>query len=95
MKNDLRLWEPTEKQWWVTGWNPSYFGNVDASKQVMICSVDFSQYIDRVGNNDMYERLKNTAKIESDFYNNAAIKYCIFDDINKTVWIMWYEEALC
>ncbi len=91
----LVAWEPTEKQWWITGFNPSYFGNVDASKQVMICSVDFSQYTDRVGNNDMYERLKNTAKIESDFYNNAAIKYCIFDDINKTVWIMWYEEALC
>ena len=89
------LWEPEEKQWWVTGFNPEHMFNVDVHKQVMIGCVDFSQYTDRVGNNDMYERLKNTAKIESDFYNNAAIKYCIFDDINKTVWIMWYEEALC
>ena len=93
--NNLISWEPETDQWWITGFNPSTVGKADVKKQVMIGSVDFSQYTDSTGSNDMYERLKNTANIESDFYNNAAVKYCIFDDINKTVWIMWYEETLC
>ena len=73
-------WEPTEKQWWVTGFNPSYFGNVEASKQVMICSVDFSRNI------EMYEMLKNTTdETNLKYYNKAAQNYLTFDDDNCIV----------
>ena len=88
------IWEPTERQWWVTGFNPSYFGNVDASKQVMICSVDFSQYTDSTGNNEMYKMLKNTADVTNlEYYNKSVQDYLIFDDDNCIVWICWYGDV--
>ena len=61
--------------------------NVDVHKQVMIGCVDFSQYTDSVGNNDMYTKLKNSILIADDYKK----QYLIFDDINSTIWIMWYE----
>lgn len=29
VKNDLMLWKSTEKQWWITGWNPKYVNKGD------------------------------------------------------------------
>lgn len=79
----LAAWEPTEKQWWVTGFNPSYFGNVDASKQVMICSVDFSENI------DMYKELEKDISEN----NYELLDFLVFDEINSTIWICWYERS--
>ena len=83
------IWEPTERQWWVTGFNPSYFGNVDASKQVMICSVDFSQYTDSTGNNEMYKNLKTKVLNE-----DTISKFVLFDDSDFKIWICWHEVNL-
>lgn len=83
---NLVSWKPEEKQWWITGFNPSYSGNVDASKQVMICSVDFSS------NEEMYTALKNTADFKSAFFNDKILQYGIFDNNNKTLWIVWYGK---
>ena len=80
---DLVSWEPTAPQWWVTGFNPSYFGDVDASKQVMICNVDFS------GQEEMYKGFMEA--IKSDVENK---KYIIADDSNYKIWFMWCEDSL-
>ena len=53
----------------------------------MIGSVDFSQYTDSTGNNDMYTKLKNSILIADDYKK----QYFVFDDISSTIWIMWYE----
>lgn len=32
--SEVISWRPTEKQWWITGFNPDYVGNVDVSKEI-------------------------------------------------------------
>ncbi len=61
--------------------------DIDVDKQVMICSVDFSDNV------EMYNALKNTANIESVFYNEEIVKYGIFDDNNTILWLVWYREG--
>ena len=49
-------WYPTEKQWWVTGFNPQNLREeVDVHKQVMICRIDLSENV------DMYDALFEAA----------------------------------
>ena len=84
-------WAPTpdNPQWWITGFNPEYVGKVDVTKYVMIGTVDFS------GNEEMYDRLKETGDDTIlEYYNKATETYLIFDDQNKTGWVCWYEEEL-
>ena len=74
-------WEPTDDQWWITGFDPKYKDEkADAKNQVMIGSVKFP-------NGEMYEafvlRLSNNQK-----------KYIVLDENNRTVWICWCEESL-
>ena len=39
-------WCPTEKQWWITGFNPEHLRDeVDVNKQAMICCIDLSEDI--------------------------------------------------
>ncbi len=89
---NLVSWEPTEKQWWITGFNPYYSStdnntenDIDVKKQVMICSVDFSR--DTV----KYEALK---KSMSKSENSEIRKNIIFNDCNKIIWICWYERSV-
>ena len=79
-------WQPTEEQWWITGFNPEHVGIVDKTKQVMVACVDFSEFTDASGKNEMYDELKKQIQ------NRKAVKeFVLFDEDNQTVWIMWYE----
>lgn len=76
-------WAPEEPQWWITGFNPQYWGDVDVTKQVMIGSIDFS------GHEKLYEGF---ARMYSE--NSDSHKFVILDDERKLVWICWCEEDL-
>lgn len=69
-------WEPTTKQWWATGFNPSY-GTLDVSRMVSVMSYNFQDYP------KIYEAIKKNGK-------NA--KPIIYDDTSKTIWFAWYKE---
>ncbi len=32
---EVLSWRPTEKQWWITGFNPDYVGNVNGKSRNM------------------------------------------------------------
>ena len=82
-------WYPDEEQWWITGFNPSHLRDeVDVHKQAMICRIDLSENV------DMYDALFLTSKPESEDHNTATEKFCIFNDEEKIVWIVWHEEIL-
>ena len=84
--NNLISWEPETDQWWITGFNPSTVGKADVKKQVMIGCVDFSQFTDENGDNEMYN-----AFITSVTDDITRKKYIVLDDKNTKVWICWYE----
>lgn len=78
---NLVSWEPEEKQWWITGFNPEHMFNVDVHKQVMIGCVDFW------GEEEKYNQLKELYEVD-----NERSKYVYFDvNNNNIVWICWYE----
>ncbi|MGN0632545.1 MAG: DUF5113 domain-containing protein [Oscillospiraceae bacterium] len=79
-------YEPSEKHWWITGFNPEYVGNVDVHKQVMVGKIDMSQFEDSNGENAMFENLYS--RISDD---KKLSKYMLFDEKSNTVWVMWYE----
>mgnify|MGYP003313208650 CR=1 FL=1 len=54
----------------------------------MICRIDLSKNV------DMYDALFLTSKPDFDGYNDDVEKFCIFDDEEKIVWIVWYEDVL-
>lgn len=66
-------WAPTNKQWWITGFNTNH-KNVDVTKQVLLGTINLSQH------QDMYKSLK---------LFNATNASLIFDDKNYTIWINW------
>ena len=76
-------WSPTEPQWWITGFNPEHWGNVDVTKQVMVGSIDFS------GREKLYDGFAEKCKKDADLG-----KYVILDNDRKLAWICWCEEAL-
>jgi len=69
-------WAPTEKQWWITGFNPN-FTEPNPYDMVLLGSVNFT------GHEDLYNSLKNS--MSKDIRKN----YMIFDDTNRTVWLTW------
>ena len=76
-------WYPTEKQWWVTGFNPQHLREeVDVHKQVMIGNVTFKS-------ENMYNAFANKFN-----RSNKISDYFTYDKDNKTVWIMWYGEGM-
>ncbi|MCD7742286.1 MAG: hypothetical protein LUI06_08785 [Ruminococcus sp.] len=79
-------WEPATKQWWITGFNPEYVGEVDVHDLTMVGCIDMS---DNVSNNkkdvcdqELFEKLKE---------QYAENKYMYFDEISHMVWILWGE----
>ena len=79
-------WQPTEEQWWITGFNPEHVGIVDKTKQVMVACVGFSEFTDASGKNELYDEFEEQI---SDI--DELTDFVIFDEDNRTVWIMWYE----
>ncbi len=83
-------WYPTDKQWWITGFNPEYLREeVDVHKQAMICRIDLSK------NEKIYKALEETAdpkNKDEDYYNSAANDYLLFNDDEHIVWIFWYKR---
>lgn len=79
-----------------TGFNPYYSStdsiienDIDVKKQVMICSVDFSQYTDSAGNNKMYKNFKTKVLNE-----DTISKFVLFDDSAFEIWLCWCEVNL-
>ncbi len=70
-------WEPTDYQWWITGFNPDY-REANPSKMTTIGKIDLSthEYI--------YYGLK-----KSDYYNSIEESNVLFDDSSKSVWVIW------
>ncbi|WP_028510199.1 hypothetical protein [Ruminococcus sp. NK3A76] len=79
-------WSPFTKQWWITGFNPDYVGNVDVNTLIMIGKIDMSQFTDENGN-IIYETFKTTIQNEIRFRKYVDDLY--FCDQFSTVWIMW------
>ena len=67
-------WEPDIEQWWITGFNPEYAGNVDYDAQIVVGSVDLS------GNksyfNEMYANYRDNDRV-------------YFDQGSYTIFFMW------
>ena len=75
-------WAPTEKQWWITGFNPE-FDEPKCNDMVVIGSIDFW------GKEEMYEGLYdaiNTTKM------NYLKENILFDEDGHTVWIIWDKK---
>ena len=70
-------WEPTTKQWWITGFNPEYAGEVDVHTLTSVGCIDMSN------SEEMYEALTNVSKSsKEDKWDNMYT-----DDKTHTVWI--------
>lgn len=70
-------WAPADGQWWITGFNNNYmFPN--SKDLVTIGSINFE------GHEDMYNGLKDAMTQSPNLRN-----YMIFDDTNKTAWLIW------
>lgn len=80
---EVLSWRPTEKQWWITGFNPDYVGNVDVSKEILVGCVDFT------GHEGLYEGFAKEYTSDSELS-----KYVILDDDRKLAWIHWCEDGL-
>lgn len=81
-------WQPDDPQWWITGFNPEYVGNVDASKQIMVGKIEFSSDSEDLNCQSLFDSFVKAYKkgIIGDF---DTWKNIIYDEQNKTVWIMW------
>jgi hypothetical protein len=75
-------WRPTETQWWITGFNPEYVNNVNVNTQVMVGCVDFST---KENGEVIYNALREQIPMKPWLKD-----YVIYDDDNKTAWIVWY-----
>lgn len=70
-------WAPKDGQWWITGFNNNYmFPN--SENLVSIGSINFE------GHEDMYRSLKDEILNDPDLR-----EYMIFDNENKTAWLIW------
>lgn len=77
--DNIFSWDPDVLQWWVTGFNPAYAGNVDASKQVSVGTIDMS------AKKDMFEAMYQKYKHNDFVY---------FDKATYTVFFMWCDRTL-
>ena len=76
-KSNIFSWAPTEKQWWITGFNPTIY-DLNVKDMVMVGSMDFS------GHKDEYDELKKAV-----INKPEKSKYMYFNDTTHTVWILW------
>lgn len=81
-------WEPYEKQWWITGFNPYYCDNVVCSDLILIGSIDLSS------NEFLYDIFKSryyAEIIEKD--HNSKWDDVILGKKNKLIWICWESRG--
>lgn len=79
LKN-LFCWAPYERQWWITGFCPNEESPI-AENLVSLGSIDLSDH------KGMYNALKTEVND-----NNHLKNYMIFDDIEYTVWLIWWDK---
>lgn len=77
-------WKPVDLQWWVTGFNPAYAGNVNAGTQVSVGTIDMSSKPEMF--EEMYKKYSNVF--------NSLSKYVYFDKATYTVFFMWCDSEL-
>ena len=82
-------WAPNDAQWWITGFSGlnKKYKTPNCDKMNVIGQVNLSLH------QDIYNALKNLQK--NDIKANAKssiVKYMIFDDARKVVWVNWYEK---
>ena len=81
-EENIFSWEPTEDQWWITGFNPECKDEkANAKNQVMIGSVQFP-------NDKMYEAFAKDIAINQP----DLLEYVILDDTHYTIWFMWGDK---
>lgn len=80
-------WAPEVEQWWITGFSGQNkdFMNPDPEKMVVVGTVDLSE------NTYMYNALKNANDNYDDEKQEKFDRYLMFNDEEKTVWVIWYE----
>ena len=79
----LLSWKPDTDQWWITGFNPEYVGNVDVHKQVMVGEIDMSE---KPG---LFKEFIKEYQYQIDRGVKSQWERLIVDTDNKIVWIMW------
>jgi len=62
---------------------------VNVNTQVMVGCVDFSKYTNANGENEMYDKLKESIENE-----DIKMAFIVFDDDHYTAWICWCKEEL-
>lgn len=77
---NIFCWNPKDKQWWITGFNPDML-NPNVENMVLLGSINM--------NNDraLYNGLK-TAVQDNRYLSN----FMIFDDASRTVWLIWWDK---
>ena len=80
-------WSPYTKQWWITGFNPQYIGNVNVNSLIMIGKIDMSMFTDKNGDNKLFSAFVNDMKTKKK--NSVLLQYLYFDEDSSTIWIMW------
>ena len=80
-------WSPYTKQWWITGFNPKYIGNVYFDSLIMIGKIDMSIFTDENGDNKMFSGFVHDMNTIDE--NSDLLECLYFDDESSTIWIMW------
>ncbi len=96
---NIANWQPEEKVWWATVFNPAYKNKykTDVENMLVLGTIDFSTTAD---DRDMYKSFKNDVVNENENYKEINYKnieanakeQLIFDDDNHMVWLMWWGE---
>lgn len=95
---NIANWQPEEKIWWATAFNPAYKNKTyaDVENMLVLGTIDFST---TANDRAMYECFKNDVvngstldKINKDNSLAKAKDQLIFDDDNHIVWLIWWGE---
>ena len=63
------LWKPTEKQWWITGFNPSTVGKADVIK----IGCNFKNKSDILIYDYIHDKYENNSQLQSKNANSYSI----------------------
>ena len=97
-KENIANWQPEEKIWWATIFNPAYKNKSmsDIENMIVLGTIDFSTTAD---DRAMYEKFKSdvvdgskSRDINKNNYVANAREQLLFDDDNYMVWLMWWGE---
>jgi Domain of unknown function (DUF4474) len=86
--DSIYSWQPTEKQWWITGFDPEHVGMVEVGNQIMIACANFSEFTDVDGDNVMYDEFEKQVREKA-----ALANFVLYDGEKKTIWIMIYTGS--